>query len=73
MPTTINSHVQTRGLTPTVKIINWNDTRVTVEVSLGDSSMTWFVKPLEDESIREYINRILGGLVDARIDIEEQN
>lgn len=64
--TSIDTHVRVNGVTPKVKVTNWGS-RITLRVEVGESSMTWYLSPLTDESTNDYAQRVIAELseVDA--------
>lgn len=66
--TSIDAHVRDKGITPTVRIIHWSD-RITLHLTVGDSEMTWYMSPLTDEPVEDYIVRVIDALSEVSVDV----
>lgn len=64
--TSIDAHIRDNGVTPSVRIVHWGD-RLTLQLTVGDSEMTWYMTPLTDEPVEDYIVRVIDALSDVSV------
>lgn len=57
MGISLDNHPHVKGVTPTVKIVNWED-YISLKIEIGDLRVTSYIYPLEGERIQDLIERV---------------
>lgn len=68
MSVSIDAHPHISGATPVARIIDWGG-RITLRVQIGRHSMCWYLDPAEDESVDEYISRVIADLGNVAVEV----
>lgn len=53
----VDSHVAIEGMVPAIQIVKWGS-RITLTVQVGDSSMCWYLRPADGDSIDDYVDQV---------------